>query len=71
MSEEPPKDEWFREPTRREHRIAAVLFIGFGVFFVMLFVVLAGSWARWIMAGLGVWSVVHGVRHALDARRSG
>lgn len=61
--------DWFREPTPREHRIAAALFIGFGIFFVLLFVVQAGWWFRWVMLTLGVFSTIHGVRHALDARR--
>jgi hypothetical protein len=33
--------------------IAAALFIGFGLFFAMLFVVLAGWWPRWVILGLG------------------
>lgn len=61
---------WFREPTPREHRIAAALFIGFGVFFVLLFFVQSGWWFRWVILGLGVISTIHGVRHALDARRA-
>jgi hypothetical protein len=61
--------EWFREPTPREHRIAAALFIGFGVFFVLLFSVQGGWWFRWVILGLGVISIIHGARHWLDARR--
>ena len=60
--------EWFREPTRREHFIATALFIMCGVFFVMMFVVLAGWWPRWVILVLGVYSCIHGMRHALDAR---
>ena len=60
--------EWFRGPTPREHRIAAALFVGFGVFFVMLYVVLAGWWFRWVILALAVWSVVVGVQHWRDAR---
>ena len=61
--------DWFREPTPREHRIAAALFIGFGVFFVLLFLVQSGWWFRWVILGLGVISTIHGARHALDARK--
>lgn len=61
--------ELFREPTRREHFIAAGLFLAFAVFFVMLYVVLSGWWFRWVILGLGVWSFLYGVRHYLDGRR--
>jgi hypothetical protein len=61
---------WFREPSRREHWIAAGIFIGFGVFFVLLFLVLLGWWFRWVVLGLGVYSIAHGVKHAFEARRS-
>ena len=60
--------EWFREPTPREHWIAAALFVGFGVFFVLLFFVTYGFWFRWVTLGLGFYSVLHGLRHARDAR---
>ena len=59
--------EWFRPPTRREHRIAAALFVGFGLFFVGLFLVTAGFWFRWVVLALGIYSILHGVRHARDA----
>jgi hypothetical protein len=59
----------FRAPTRREHWIATALFIGFAIFFVLLFIVLRGRWFRWVILGLGVWSVIYAVRHAVDARR--
>lgn len=58
-----PDDAWFRAPTRREHAIGAALFIGFGLFFVALFVVLAGWWFRWVILGLGGVSVLRGLRH--------
>ncbi len=54
---------WFRAPTTRERRIAAWLFIGFGIFFGMLFVLYAGWWFRWIILALGVFSFVRGVGH--------
>ena len=60
---------WFRAPGRREHWIAAALFVGFGLFFGMLFVVNRGWWFGWVILALGVWSVAYGARHALDARR--
>jgi fatty acid desaturase len=60
--------DWFREPTVREHWIAAGLFVGFGVFFLLLFVVLAGWWFRWVILALGVYSILHGLRHAADTR---
>ena len=73
MERDEPQDqanpEWFREPTRREHWIAAALFVGFGVFFVLLFFVTYGFWFRWETLGLGLYSVVHGLCHARDARR--
>ena len=31
--------EWFREPTRREHWIAAGVFVVCGIFFILMFVV--------------------------------
>ena len=63
--------DWFREPSRREHWLAAGLFVGFGVFFVLLFVVTAGWWFRWVTLALGIYSVFHGIGHARDARRAG
>jgi hypothetical protein len=62
--------DWFREPSPREHRIAAALFIGFGVFFILLFCVHGGWWFRWVILALGVFSSIHGARHWLDARRA-
>ena len=62
-------DQWFREPTRREHFIAAGLFIAFGLFFLTWFVVLSGWWFRWVIIVLGIFSILHGVRHLQDARR--
>lgn len=61
--------EWFREPSRREHWIAAGLFVGFGVFFVLLFFVTAGFWFRWVTLGLGFYSILHGLGHARRGRR--
>jgi hypothetical protein len=72
VSESPSGEElaeptWFRAPTRRERIIGAGLFIGFGVFFALLFVVQRGWWFRWVVLGLAIVSVWHGVRHALSA----
>ena len=61
--------EWFREPTPREHWIAAWLFVGFGVFFVLLFVVTYGFWFRWVTLGLAGWSVLYALGHARRALR--
>ena len=65
-----PEEQWFRPPTAREHRIGGWLFIGFALFFVALFCVLSGWWFRWVMGGLGVYSLIHGLRHLRDARGS-
>jgi fatty acid desaturase len=61
--------DWFREPTPREHRMGAALFVAFGVFFVLLFVVLSGWWFRWVILALGVLSMLHGLWHAAASRR--
>ena len=61
-----PETDWFRAPTRRERAMAAGLFIGFGIFFLALFVVIAGWWFRWVIAGLGIYSILHGASHARD-----
>ena len=68
-SDQPPQTEgepetpWFRPPDRRERRIAGWLFIGFGVFFAMLFVLYAGWWFRWVILGLGLFSLMRGIGH--------
>jgi hypothetical protein len=59
----------FRDPTPREHWLAAGLFWGFGLFFVLLFFVTAGFWFRWVTLGIGVYSLLHGVRHVGHAVR--
>ena len=69
-SREAGDQEWFREPSPREHRIAAWLFIGFAVAFVLLFFVLRGWWFRYAILGLAVYSFLYGWRHARDLRRS-
>jgi fatty acid desaturase len=67
-SEELADPDWFREPSVREHRIAAALFVGFGLFFILLFIVQAGWWFRWVVLGLAVISIIHGLRHFGDSR---
>ena len=59
--------QWFRPPSRRERWMAAGLFIGFGVFFVLLFFVTAGFWFRWVTLALGLYSILHGLRYARAA----
>lgn len=69
-SPDPQADpRWFREPSRREHWIAAGLFVGFGIFFVLLFVLQRGWWFAWVLLGLGAISVWHGIGHMRDAKR--
>ena len=68
-----PSDElsdpnWFRAPNPRERRIAAALFIGFGLFFIALFVVLSGWWFRWVILTLGGYSILEGLRHLRGIR---
>jgi hypothetical protein len=67
--EEASDPDWFRAPTPRERRIAAALFIGFGLFFVALFVVLSGWWFRWVILTLAGYSILEGVRHLRGIRR--
>jgi fatty acid desaturase len=55
--------DWFRAPTARERWIGGALFIGFGVFFVALFIVLSGWWFRWVILVLGGYSMVIGLKH--------
>jgi hypothetical protein len=59
--------QWFRPPSRRERWMAAGLFAGFGVFFVLLFFVTAGFWFRWVTLGLGLYSILYGLRYARGA----
>ena len=70
-SEQTSDPNWFRAPSPREHRIAAVLFVAFGIFFALLFFVLSGWWFRWVILMLGGISIVHGLRHAINSHRQG
>jgi hypothetical protein len=68
--DEPTSDtSWFRAPSRREHWIASGLFVGFGVFFVLLFFLQRGWWFSWVLLGLGMFSIVRGMWHTLEAVR--
>jgi len=61
--------EVFREPTPAEHRFAAMLFVGFALGFVLLFVVLRGWWFRWVLLGIAAYSLYDGIRHWSASRR--
>jgi hypothetical protein len=52
---------WFRPPTVRERRIAGWLFLGFGVFFAVLFVLHAGWWFRWVILALSIISLARSI----------
>jgi hypothetical protein len=69
MATNQPESDWFRQPTPREHGIAAMLFGGFGLFFVVFSFVLAGSWFRWLFLFLGVFSIVRALYHFMISRR--
>ena len=62
---------WFRQPTPREHRIASMLFGGFGLFFLVFSFVLSGSWFRWLFLVLGLFSIVRALWHLMISRRPG
>ena len=61
--------DWFREPTKRELKIGAALFSGFGVFFVLMFVVEKDWGFRWVLLALGVISIIRGLWHLVGAVR--
>ena len=67
QSPESADADWFRPPTRRERWIAAGLFLGFGAFFFAYSFVWTGSWFRWAILGLGVWSVIYALGHTRRA----
>ncbi|HEX3358106.1 MAG TPA: hypothetical protein VHS31_14130 [Tepidisphaeraceae bacterium] len=60
--------DWFRPPTPRERRIAAALFVGFGLFFIALFFVLFGWWFRWVILFLGIYSILIGIKYLRGER---
>jgi hypothetical protein len=57
----------FRPPTRREHAIGAAVFLGFGLFFVVWFIIEAGNRIRWVILTLVVISMYRGLRHTWAA----
>jgi hypothetical protein len=68
-SPEAADPEWFREPTLRELRMGAGLFIGFGIFFVLMYILYSDSRFRWVLLGLGVISMIRGLKHLVEAIR--
>jgi hypothetical protein len=74
MSDNEPSEQsdpdWFRDPNRRERWIAAGLFVGFGVFFILLFIVLRGWWFRWVILGLSLISILNGLTHVAGSRNA-
>lgn len=73
MNEKPFQSPWFREPSRRERRIAAGLFVGFGIFFIGLAWVQRGWWFAWVILGLAVvslWYAVHQAKTGFTAEAS-
>lgn len=58
----------FREPTAREHRVGAAIFLGFSIFFVLFFVFSRGWWFRWVLMGLAMYSFLYALRQWRDAR---
>ena len=70
-SPEAAHPDWFREPTRRELKIGAGLFTGFGAFFVLMFWVEKDWGFRWVLLGLGIVSIVRGLWHLIDVIRKG
>ena len=70
MPEELEHPDVFRAPTKREHTIAAWLFIGMAFGFFLLFYVLSGWWFRWVILAIGGYSFLDGVRHWRNAKRT-
>jgi hypothetical protein len=65
MEENDVQSPWFREPSKRERRIGAALFVGFGVFFIALSWVQRGWWFAWVILGLGVVSLWYAGHQAM------
>ena len=61
--------DWFREPTPREHRIGAALFLGFGAFFAVLAWVQRGTAFKWVTLILAIFSTLRGLKHLFRARQ--
>jgi hypothetical protein len=51
--------------------MAAALFVGFGLFFVLLFLIQRGWWFRWVILVLGIVSTLRGLGHLIGAARRG
>src|SRR3954467_1651013 len=66
---EESESEWFREPSQRERRIAAWLFIGFAVFFFGLAWVQRGWWFAWVVLGLAGFSLWYAGHQEMSSRR--
>ena len=45
------------------------LFLGFGLFFILLFPVLSGWWFRWVMLILGIWSIGRAAWHFIRSAK--
>lgn len=72
MSESPGHpDPSFRPPTRREHVIAAALFLGFAGFFIAYSFVWRGSWLRWGILAMALWSALYALLHLGKLRHQG
>lgn len=64
-------DPSFRPPSRREHAIAASLFLGFAAFFVLYSFVWRGSWLRWGILAMALWSALYALLHLSKLRHQG
>ena len=62
--------EWFRAPTRRELKMGVGLFLGFGLFFFLMFYIERDSRFRWVILGLAVISTVRGFWHWVGVIRT-
>jgi uncharacterized membrane protein len=64
VSEEEIQSPWFRELTPKERRGAAILFAGFGIFFLGLAWVQRGGWFSWVILGMAIISLWAAIKHA-------
>ena len=70
MEENEVQSPWFREPSRRERRIGAGLFLGFGIFFIALAWVQRGWWFAWVILGLGMVSLWYAGHQVMRSGRA-